>query len=75
VRCCISGINVPRLLVASHIKPWSEFPEERLDPRNGLCLSSIHDAAFDAGLITLDKKLSVSRFEQAIEAILSADLA
>jgi putative restriction endonuclease len=59
VRCCISGINVPRLLVASHIKPWRDFPKERLDPRNGLCLSTLHDAAFDAGLITLDKKLSV----------------
>lgn len=57
VRCCISSINVPRLLVASHIKPWSDFPEKRLDPRNGLCLSSLHDAAFDDGLITLDRKL------------------
>ena len=59
VRCCISGINVPSLLVASHIKPWRDFPTERLDPRNGLCLSSLHDAAFDAGLITLDEKLLV----------------
>jgi hypothetical protein len=59
VRCCISGINVPRLLVASHIKPWRDFPKERLDPRNGLCLSTLHDAAFDAGLITLDKKFRV----------------
>lgn len=59
VRCCISGINVPRLLVASHIKPWRDFPNERLDPRNGLCLSSLHDAAFDVGLITLDEKLNV----------------
>jgi len=59
VRCCISGINVPRLLVASHIKPWSSFPNERLDPSNGLCLSSLHDAAFDSGLITLDEKLNV----------------
>lgn len=59
VRCCISGINVPRLLVASHIKPWRDFPNERLAPRNGLCLSSLHDAAFDAGLITLDEKLNV----------------
>ena len=59
VRCCISGINVPRLLVASHIKPWRDFPDERLDPRNGLCLSSLHDAAFDAGLITLDEDLNV----------------
>ena len=59
VRCCISGINVPRLLVASHIKPWGKFPNDRLNPRNGLCLSTLHDAAFDAGLITLDDKLSV----------------
>lgn len=59
VRCCISGINVPRLLVASHIKPWGKFPKERLDPRNGLCLSNLHDAAFDNGLVTLDEKLKV----------------
>jgi len=59
VRCCISGINVPRLLVASHIKPWRDFPHERLNPRNGLCLSRLHDAAFDAGLIALDSKLHV----------------
>jgi predicted restriction endonuclease len=59
VRCCISGINVPQLLVASHIKPWGDFPEDRLNPCNGLCLSSIHDAAFDVGLITLDEKFRV----------------
>lgn len=59
VKCCITGINVPRLLVASHIKPWRSFPNERLDPRNGLCLSSLHDAAFDDGLITLDNRLKV----------------
>ncbi len=59
VRCCISGINVPPLLVASHIKPWGKFPAERLNPQNGLCLSTLHDAAFDAGPITLDAKLNV----------------
>ncbi len=59
VRCCISGIHVPRFLVASHIKPWRDFPNERLSPRNGLCLSSLHDAAFDAGLLTLNENLQV----------------
>lgn len=60
IRCCISGINVPRLLIASHIKPWRECSDsDRLSPRNGLCLSTLHDAAFDAGLITLDEKLGV----------------
>jgi len=56
IRCCVSGINVPRLLVASHIKPWKEFPDERLNPKNGLCLSCLHDAAFDNGLISFDDK-------------------
>ena len=59
IRCCISGINVPRLLVASHIKPWGKFPDERLNPCNGLCLSTLHDAAFDSGLITLDENFKV----------------
>ena len=59
IRCCISGINIPELLIASHIKPWGEFPNDRLNPRNGLCLSKLHDAAFDGGLITLDENLSV----------------
>lgn len=59
VRCCITGIHVPNLLRASHIKPWGKFPEHRLDPRNGLCLSALHDAAFDAGLISLDQNLRV----------------
>jgi hypothetical protein len=59
LRCCITGISVPRFLVASHIKPWSDFPSERLNPRNGLCLSNLHDAAFDSGLMTLDEKVRV----------------
>lgn len=59
VRCCITGIHVPRLLRASHIKPWGKFPEHRLDPRNGLCLSALHDAAFDDGLISIDEKLNI----------------
>lgn len=59
IKCCISGINVPRLLVASHIKPWGKFPDERLNPRNGLCLSSLHDDAFDSGFITIGEKLEV----------------
>ena len=60
IRCCITGIAIPDLLVASHIKPWSKCSDkERLNPRNGLCLSSLHDAAFDIGLITLDEQFRV----------------
>jgi predicted restriction endonuclease len=59
-RCCVTGIAVPELLVASHILPWSKFPKERLNPQNGLCLSSIHDSAFDCGLITFDDGLRLT---------------
>ena len=52
-RCCISGISEPRLLVASHIVPWSADKANRLNPSNGLCLSAIHDRAFDSYLFTL----------------------
>lgn len=50
-KCAISGINIPELLVASHIIPWSENVEERLNPSNGICLSNLYDKAFDKGFI------------------------
>ncbi len=53
-RCCISGVSDQRLLIASHIVAWSEDKANRLNPRNGLCLSAIHDKAFDRHLFTLD---------------------
>lgn len=52
-RCCLSGVTESRLLVASHIVPWSEDKSNRLNPSNGLCLSAIHDRAFDAYLFAL----------------------
>jgi predicted restriction endonuclease len=58
-RCCMSGVNHPRLLVASHIVPWSLDVANRLNPRNGLCLSALHDRAFDSGLISLNNDYQV----------------
>jgi putative restriction endonuclease len=58
-RCCITGIQIPSLLVASHIIPWAKNKEERLNPRNGLCLNYIHDKAFDNGLITVTTDFKV----------------
>lgn len=65
-KCCITGLSIPSLLVASHIIPWSQSQKERLNPRNGLCLNSIHDKAFDKGLITIsaDYKIRVSKYLQ-----------
>lgn len=58
-RCCITGLAVPRLLVASHIVPWRVDAKNRLNPRNGLCLSMLHDKAFDVGIITISEKMTV----------------
>ena len=54
-RCVITGLGVPELLRASHIKPWADCDTdaERLDVFNGLLLAPQLDAAFDAGFITI----------------------
>ncbi len=51
-KCALTGIDLTELLVASHIIPWSENVQERLNPENGICLSSLYDKAFDKGLIS-----------------------
>jgi predicted restriction endonuclease len=56
-RCCVTQNPVEDLLVASHILPWSDFPEHRLNPKNGLCLAAHFDRAFDRGLVTFDTDL------------------
>lgn len=58
-RCAITGINIPDLLVASHIIPWSENHKERLNPENGMCLSALYDKAFDKGFISFNNHYQV----------------
>jgi len=58
-KCAITGIDIPELLFASHIIPWSKNEEERLNPENGICLSALYDKAFDYGLIAINKKFEV----------------
>jgi putative restriction endonuclease len=53
-RCGVCGLEVRELLIASHIVPWSKDEGARLEVSNGLCLSRLHDAAFDRGLIGFD---------------------
>lgn len=53
-RCALTGIDDPKLLTASHILPWSEAPDMRMRPTNGLCLNALHDRAFDRHLISFD---------------------
>jgi len=62
-RCLITHINLPGLLVASHIKPWSvSSNDDRICRDNGLLLSATYDRLFDTGLITFqnDGKILLS---------------
>ena len=58
-RCCITGLSVPSLLIASHIVPWRYDTANRVNPRNGLLLSALHDRAFDRGLLTIGDDMTV----------------
>jgi putative restriction endonuclease len=62
-RCCVTGLAVPQLLVASHIVPWAHDPKHRMNPSNGLCLNALHDRAFDRGLMVVTKTGTVKMCE------------
>lgn len=58
-KCAITGIDIPELLLASHIIPWSKNEKERLNPENGICLSALYDKAFDKGLIGINQNYQI----------------
>ena len=63
-KCPVTNIDDPRILTASHIKPWTMANnKERLDIFNGFIFSPTIDKLFDRGIITFtdDKLLIVSR--------------
>ena len=57
----ISGCALPQMLVASHIKPYSQCRSEadRVSPDNGICLNTFYDKAFDRGLITITPSMKI----------------
>jgi hypothetical protein len=72
-RCCVTGLQEARLLIASHIVPWAESPANRMNPRNGLCLSPLYDRAFDQGLITITPgSLKIRVSQQLRDAVADA---
>ena len=55
--CIVTGVDDKRILVASHIRPWSvSTNEQRLSAENGLLLSPLYDKLFDIGLITFSEE-------------------
>lgn len=73
MRCCITGFSHPNLLVASHIRPWSIDQENRLNPKNGLCLNSFHDKAFDTGLLAIRPDLTIALSKEFITSTRAAN--
>ncbi|MFI5937859.1 HNH endonuclease [Actinoplanes sp. NPDC051494] len=71
-RCVFCGLAVtvddrraPRMLIASHIKPWRECDSrERLDVANGLTACPTHDVAFDTGLLTANGELRIHIYSE-----------
>jgi len=57
--CCITGLNQMELLIAGHIKPWSQDEKNRLNPRNGIAINALHDKAFENGLITITPEYKI----------------
>jgi putative restriction endonuclease len=62
-KCCVTGLAIPELLIASHILPWSEDEKNRMNPTNGLCLNALHDRAFDRGYMTItpDYRIEIAK--------------
>ena len=55
-KCCVTGLDIPAVLQASHISSWDKDMANRLNPENGLCLSATYHEAFDSHLISFDEK-------------------
>lgn len=72
--CCVTGLRLPMLLVASHIIPWSQNHKERLNPQNGLCLNSLHDKAFDTGLMTVTADYEIKFSPIVIDTVNDAEI-
>jgi putative restriction endonuclease len=51
-KCALCELDTPQLLNASHIIPWSANEHRRADPTNGISFCTLHDRAFDRGIIS-----------------------
>ena len=71
--CRVTGVNEPRHLKASHIKPWRDATDaERLDGANGLLLSPHIDHLFDEGYITFSSSQELVIVPEVRDKLLDA---
>jgi putative restriction endonuclease len=58
-RCALTNLPGGELVDAAHIVPDGDQDLGRPDIRNGICMSKIHHAAFDANLIGVDSEFRI----------------
>jgi hypothetical protein len=76
-KCAVTQSKLNKVLIASHIVPWSEASDiERLDVNNGLLLSPLYDALFDKHFISFNQsgKIIVSTHLSDEIRLLNIDL-
>lgn len=64
-QCAVCRLDIPELLNAGHIVPWSKDVNRRADPTNGIAMCVLHDRAFDRGFITIDSRGHIVLSERA----------
>jgi putative restriction endonuclease len=72
--CCITGLKNSKLLEACHISDWSEDPENRTNPSNGLCMNSLMHKAYDNYLISVTPDYEIFVSEKFLESEKSNDI-
>jgi putative restriction endonuclease len=66
-RCALSGLPEQRLIDAAHIVPDAHEQLGQPDVRNGICMSKIHHAAYDSGLIGIDPDFTIHVSERLLQ--------
>jgi predicted restriction endonuclease len=70
-KCIITDVDNIQILIASHIKAWSESTnDERLDGNNGILLSPHLDKLFDKHLISFTNNGKILLFNENIKDVL-----
>ena len=67
-KCCISGIKSPQLVEACHILDWHKDPNNRTNPKNGLCMNPFFHKAYDKHLLAITPDLSIIVSEELFQS-------
>jgi len=73
-KCAFTGISFCSALDSAHIIPWSKCePRYKMDPRNGILLSSFHHKLFDQGLITITEEYKIVYYDPDMNKHICSD--